>query len=93
MSIVVILALFVTFVADTFQRQEGVQSLREDGLLTLIAIAYGRLEKFIILTRYSKQKRENVKNLFCKELYLLDEDDGSEIFADTVSPTTESFEN
>ena len=65
MSILVILALFVTFVADTFQRQEGVQSIREDSLLTIIAIAYGRPEEFIILTRYSEQMRENVKDLIC----------------------------
>ena len=32
---------------------------------TIIAIAYGRPEEFIILTRYSEQMRENVKNLIC----------------------------
>ena len=45
---------------------EGVQNLRLDGLLALIAITPGNLEGLMNLTRYPKQMRENVKKLDMK---------------------------
>ena len=66
LSIVVILALFVTFGAENFViRQEvlltdGVQKLQLDGLLTLIAITHENLGVLMNLTHYPKQMRENV---------------------------------
>ena len=65
-SIVELLALFVTFGAENFMRgpaillTEGVQNLRLDGLLTLIAIKHGNLAGLMNLTRYPKQMRANV---------------------------------
>ena len=67
-SIVELLALFVTFGAESFVKgpvillTEGVQNLRIDGLLTLIAITHGNLGGLMKLTRYPEQMRENVKN-------------------------------
>ena len=67
-SIVELLALFVTFGAESFVKgpvillTEGVQNLRLDGLLTLIAITHGNLGGLMKLTRYPEQMRENVKN-------------------------------
>ena len=52
--------VFVTFEADTFKKgsavllKEGVQNIRLDGLLTLIAMTYGRLAELITLTRYKE---------------------------------------
>ena len=40
---------------------EGVQNLRLDGLLTLIAITHGNLGGLMNLTRYPEQVRENVR--------------------------------
>ena len=66
-SIVEILALFVTFGAENFVKvpivllTEGIQNLRLDGLLTLIAIAHGNLGGLMNLTRYPEQMRENVR--------------------------------
>ena len=54
--IVVILGLFVTFGAENFIKgpavllTEGIQNLRLDGLLTLIAITHGKLGGLISLT-------------------------------------------
>ena len=54
----VILALFATFGIESFVKgpvvllTEGVQKLRLDGLLTLLAITHGKLEGLMILTRY-----------------------------------------
>ena len=65
-SIVELLALFVTFGAENFVKgpavllTEGVQNLRLDGLLTLIALTHGNLGGLMILTRYPEQMRENV---------------------------------
>ena len=74
LSIVVILALFVTFGAENFGiRQvvlltDGVQKLQLDGLLTLIAITHENLGVLMNLTHYPKQMRENVKkNLICND--------------------------
>ena len=67
MSIVELLALFVTFGAESFVKgpvillTEGIQNLRLDGLLTLIAITHGNLGGLMKLTRYPEQLIENVK--------------------------------
>ena len=61
LSIVVILVLFVTFGAENFVKKpavlltEGIQNLRLDRLVTLIAITHGILGGLINLTRYPKQ--------------------------------------
>ena len=66
-SIVELLALFVTFGAENFMKgpvvllTEGVQNLRLDELLTLITITHGNLGGLMNLTRYPEQMRENVK--------------------------------
>ena len=66
-SIVELLALFVTFEAENFVRgpaiqlTEGMQNLRLDGLLTLIAITHGNFGGLINLTRYPEQMRENMR--------------------------------
>ena len=71
-SIVELLALFVTFGAESFVEgpvillTEGVQNLRLDGLLTLIAITSGNLGGLMKLTRYPEQMRENVKKFDVK---------------------------
>ena len=60
-SIVELLALFVTFGAESFVKgpvmllTEGIQNLRLDGLLTLIAITHGNLGGLMKLTRYPNQ--------------------------------------
>ena len=45
---------------------EGVQNLRLDGLLTLIAITHGNLGGLMNLTRYPEQLRENVRKFYVK---------------------------
>ena len=66
-SIVELLALFLTFGAEHIVKRpvvlltEGVQNLRLDGLLTLIAITHGNLGGLMNLTRYREQMRENVR--------------------------------
>ena len=71
-SIVELLGLFVTFGAEDFVEgtavlfTEGVQNLRLDGLLTLIAITHGNLGGLMNLTRYPEQMRENVRNFDVK---------------------------
>ena len=68
-SIVELLALFVTFGAESFVKgpvillTEGIQNLRLDGLLTLIAITHGNLGGLMKLTRYPEQMIENVKKI------------------------------
>ena len=72
-SIVELLALFVTFGAESFVKgpavllTEGVQNLRLDGLLTLIAITHGNLGGLMKLTRCPEQMREKVKKLDMKK--------------------------
>ena len=72
-SIVEILALLVTFGAENFVKgpvvllTEGVQNLRLDGLLTLIAISHGNLGRLMNLTRYPEQMRENVRRFDVKK--------------------------
>ena len=46
---------------------EGIQNLRLDGLLTLIAITHGNLGGLMKLTRYPEQMRENVKKFDMKK--------------------------
>ena len=71
-SIVELLALFVTFGAENFVKgpvvllTEGIQNLRLDGLLTLIAITHGNLGGLMNLTRYPEQMRENVRKFDVK---------------------------
>ena len=66
-SIVELLALFATFGAENFVSgpaillTEGVQNLRLDGLLTLIAITHGNLGRLMNLARYQEQMSKNVK--------------------------------
>ena len=68
-SIVELLALFVTFGAESFVKgpvillTEGVQNLRLDGLLTLIAITHGNKGGLMNLTRYPELMRENVRKI------------------------------
>ena len=68
-SIVELLALFVTFGAENFVKgpaillTEGVQKLRLDGLLTLIAITHGNLGGLMNLSRYPEQMKENVRKI------------------------------
>ena len=72
-SIVELLTLFMTFGAENFVKgpvvllTEGVQNLRLDGLLTLIAITHGNLGGLMILTRYPEQMRENVRRFDVKK--------------------------
>ena len=71
-SVVELLALFVTFGAENFVigpailLTEEVQNLRLDGLLTLIAITHGNLGGLMNLTRYPQQMREKVRKLDVK---------------------------
>ena len=66
-SIEELLALFVTFGAESFVKgpvvllTEAIQNLRLDGLLTLIAITHGNLGGLMKLTRYPEQMIGNVK--------------------------------
>ena len=63
-SIVELIALFVTFGAESFVEgpamllTEGIQNLRLDGLLTLIAITHRNLGGLMKLTRCPEQMRE-----------------------------------
>ena len=68
-SIVELLALFVTFGAESFVKgpamllTEGIQNLRLDGLLTLIAITHGNLGGLMKLTRCPEQMRERERGI------------------------------
>ena len=72
-SIVELLALFVTFGAESFVKgpvillTEGIQNLRLDGLLTLIAITPGNLGGLMKLTRYPEHMTESVKKFDVKK--------------------------
>ena len=72
-SIVELLALFVTFGAESFVKGpamllvEGIQNLRLDGLLTLIAITHGNLGGLMKLTRYPEQMIGDVKKFDVKK--------------------------
>ena len=66
-SIVELLALFVTIGAECFVKKpamlltEGIQNLRLDRLLTLIAITHGNLGGLMKLTHFPEQMRESEK--------------------------------
>ena len=70
--IVELLALFVTFGAENFVKgpavllTEGVQNLRLDGLLTMIAIKHGNLGGLMKLRHYPKQMRKIVRKFDVK---------------------------
>ena len=70
-STVELLALFVTFgnfvKGPVVLLTEGVRNLRLDGLLTLIAIAHGKLGGLTNLTRYPEQMRENLRRFDVKK--------------------------
>ena len=72
-SIVELIALFVTFGAENFVKgpaillTDGIQNLRLDGLLTLIAINHGNLKGLMKLARCPEQMRERVRNLDMKK--------------------------
>ena len=72
-SIVEILALFVTFGAEHFVKgpvvllTKGIQNLRLDGNLTLIAITHGNLGGLMNLTLCPEKMRENVRKLDVKK--------------------------
>ena len=72
-SIVELIALFVTFGAESFVKgpaillTDGIQNLRLDGLLTLIAITHGNLGGLMKLARCPEQMRERVRNLDMKK--------------------------
>ena len=72
-SIVELLALFVTFGAESFVKgpavllTEGIQNQRLDGLLILIAIIHGNLGGLMKLTRCPEQMRENVRRFDMKK--------------------------
>ena len=71
-SIVELLALFVTFGAENFARGQvilltkGTHNLRPEGLLTLIAITRGNLGGFMNPNRYPEQMREKVRRFDVK---------------------------
>ena len=68
----IVVGLFVTFGAVNFVKRpavlltEGIQNLRLDGLLTIIAITHGKLRGLISLTRYPEQMRKNVRKFDLK---------------------------
>ena len=63
----------MTFEAESFVKgpamllTEGIQNMRLDGLLTLIAITHGNLGGLMKLTRCPEQMRERVRNLDMKK--------------------------
>ena len=72
LSFVVILGLIVTFGEENLVKgpavllTEGIQNLRLDGTLTIIAITHGKLRGLISLTRYPEQMRKNVRKFDLK---------------------------
>ena len=72
-SIVELIALFVTFGAESFVKgpamllTDGIQNLRLDGLLTLIAITHRNLGRLMELARCPEQMKERVRNLDMKK--------------------------
>ena len=72
-SIVELIALFVTFRAESFVKgpamllTDGIQNLRLDGLLTLIAITHGNLGGLMKLARCPEQMKQRVRNLDMKK--------------------------
>ena len=72
-SIVELLALFVSFGAESFVKgsaillTEGIQNLRLDGFLTLIAVTHGNLRGLMKLTRCLEHMRERARSLDMKK--------------------------
>ena len=72
-SIVELFVLFVTFGAESFVKgpamllTDGIQNLRLDGLLTLIAITHGNLGGLMERARCPEQMKERVRNLDMKK--------------------------
>ena len=72
-SVVELLALFVTLGAEILVKEpailltEGIQNLRLDGLLTLIAVTHGNLGGLMKLTRCPEQMRERARSLDMKK--------------------------
>ena len=72
-SIVELIALFVTFGAESFVKgpamllTDGIQNLRLDGLLTLIAITHRNLGGLMKLACCPEQMKERVRNLDMKK--------------------------
>ena len=101
MSIVELLALFVTFGAESFVKgpavmlTEGIQNLRLDGLLTLIAITHGNLGGLMKLTRCPEQMRERENEEFVyEEIHgLVEQDKRPETHSYPISLATKSLWN
>ena len=100
-SIVELLALFVTFGAESFVKgpamllTEGIHNLRLDGLLTLIAITHGNLGGLMKLTRCPEQMRERESKEFGYEAIhgLVEQDKRPETHSYPISLTTKSLWN
>ena len=97
-SFVELLALFVKFGAENFVKgpaillTEGVQNLRLDGLLTLIAITHGSLGGLMNLTRYPEQMREDVSIFRCETIHgFLEQDKRFATYSNPVPPAAESL--
>ena len=100
-SIVELIALFVTFGAESFVKgpalllTDGIQNLRLDGLLTLIAITHGNLGGLMKLARCPEQMREREsEELGYEEIHgLVEQDKRPETHSYPVSLTTKSLWN
>ena len=100
-STVELLALFVTFGAESFVKgtamllTEGIQNLRLDGLLILIAITHGNLGGLMKLTRCPEQMREKESEEFrYEEIHgLVEYDKRPETHSYPISLTTKSLWN
>ena len=102
-SIVELIALFVTFGAESFVKgpaillTDGIQNLRLDGLLTLIAISHGNLGGLMKLARCPEQMREREREseeLGYEEIHgLVEQDMRPETHSYPVSLTTKSLWN
>ena len=74
--IMVILVLFVLFGSEKLRKgravllTEGIQNLRLDGHLTLIAKTNGKLGELMTLTRFPEPRKENIKKIDMKTRYL-----------------------
>ena len=95
-SIVELIALFVTFGAESFVKgpamllTDGIQNLRLDGLLTLIAITHGNLGGPMKMTRCPEQMRERESEEFgYEEIHgLVEQDKRPETHSYPISLTT-----
>ena len=97
-SIVELIALFVTFGAESFVKgpaillTDGIQNLRLDGLLTLIAITHrklGRTDETDTLSRADERESEELRY---EEIHgLVEQDKRPETHSYTLSLTTKSL--